>query len=118
MELPGATLAADRPPGSAPTPQKAPDTQPGTPQIACICRRTARWLSCRDLTREFQTPRCSEQMVTWHALAAPPKTPTAIVEKINAAVNNALHDSTVVKRFAKTINTAAPTIGEFHMQVQ
>lgn len=57
-------------------------------------------------------------MVTWHALAAPPKTPTAIVEKINAAVNNALHDSTVVKRFAKTINTAAPTIGEFHMQVQ
>ena len=38
--------------------------------------------------------------VTWYALAAPPNTPAAIVEKINAAVNEALQDPTVVKRFA------------------
>src|SRR5579862_3973274 len=30
--------------------------------------------------------------VTWFALAAPPKTPAAIVDKINASVNEALHD--------------------------
>jgi tripartite-type tricarboxylate transporter receptor subunit TctC len=38
--------------------------------------------------------------VTWFALAAPPKTPAAIVEKVNAAVNEALRDRDVVKRFA------------------
>ncbi len=38
--------------------------------------------------------------VTWFALVAPPKTPSAIVDKINAAVNEALHDPDVVKRFA------------------
>jgi tripartite-type tricarboxylate transporter receptor subunit TctC len=38
--------------------------------------------------------------VTWYALAAPPKTPAAVVDKINAAVNEALRDPDVVKRFA------------------
>jgi tripartite-type tricarboxylate transporter receptor subunit TctC len=38
--------------------------------------------------------------VTWFALAAPPKTPAAIVDKINAGVNEALRDPDVVKRFA------------------
>jgi tripartite-type tricarboxylate transporter receptor subunit TctC len=38
--------------------------------------------------------------VTWFALAAPPKTTAAIVDKINAAVNEALRDPNVVKRFA------------------
>jgi len=38
--------------------------------------------------------------VTWFALAAPPKTPAAIVDKINAGVNEALHDPNVIKRFA------------------
>jgi len=38
--------------------------------------------------------------VTFYALAAPPGTPTAIVEKISASVNDALHDPDVQKRFA------------------
>jgi tripartite-type tricarboxylate transporter receptor subunit TctC len=38
--------------------------------------------------------------VTWFALAAPPKTPAAIVDKINAGVNEALRDPDVAKRFA------------------
>jgi tripartite-type tricarboxylate transporter receptor subunit TctC len=38
--------------------------------------------------------------VTWFALAAPPKTPAAIVAKISAGVNEALHDPNVAKRFA------------------
>ncbi len=47
--------------------------------------------------------------VTWFALAAPPKTPAAIVDKINAAVNEALHDPTIIKRFADL--TAEPAGG-------
>jgi tripartite-type tricarboxylate transporter receptor subunit TctC len=38
--------------------------------------------------------------VTWFALAAPPKTPTAIVDKINAGVNEALRDPSVIQRLA------------------
>jgi tripartite-type tricarboxylate transporter receptor subunit TctC len=38
--------------------------------------------------------------VTWFAIVAPPQTPTAIAEKINAGVNEALHDPEVQKRFA------------------
>jgi tripartite-type tricarboxylate transporter receptor subunit TctC len=38
--------------------------------------------------------------VTWFALVGPPKTPAAIVDKINASVNEALHDPTVVQRLA------------------
>lgn len=38
--------------------------------------------------------------VTWFALAAPPKTPAAIVDKINADVNEALRDPNVQARFA------------------
>jgi len=38
--------------------------------------------------------------VTWYALVAPPNTPTAIVEKVNAGVNEALHDPEVLKRLA------------------
>ena len=38
--------------------------------------------------------------VTWFALAAPPKTPAAIVDKINAGVNEALRDPGVQARFA------------------
>jgi tripartite-type tricarboxylate transporter receptor subunit TctC len=38
--------------------------------------------------------------VTWFALAAPPKTPAAIIAKINAGVNEALRDPNVAKRFA------------------
>jgi tripartite-type tricarboxylate transporter receptor subunit TctC len=35
----------------------------------------------------------------WFALVAPPKTPPAIVAKINADVNEALRDPTIRKRF-------------------
>jgi len=38
--------------------------------------------------------------VTWFAIVAPPHTPAAIVGKINAAVNEALHDPGVQKRLA------------------
>ncbi len=40
------------------------------------------------------------QSVTWYALAAPPGTPAAIVDKISAGVNEALKDPDVQKRFA------------------
>jgi tripartite-type tricarboxylate transporter receptor subunit TctC len=38
--------------------------------------------------------------VTWYALVAPPKTPAAIVDKINAGVNEALKDPEIQKRLA------------------
>jgi tripartite-type tricarboxylate transporter receptor subunit TctC len=38
------------------------------------------------------------ESVTWYAVVAPPRTPAAIVEKINADINQALHDSEVQKR--------------------
>jgi tripartite-type tricarboxylate transporter receptor subunit TctC len=47
--------------------------------------------------------------VTWFALAAPPKTPAAIVDKISAAVNEALHDPNVIERFGDL--TAEPAGG-------
>jgi tripartite-type tricarboxylate transporter receptor subunit TctC len=49
--------------------------------------------------------------VTWFALAAPPKTPVAIVEKINADVNEALRDPIVVQRLADlSAETAGGTV--------
>jgi tripartite-type tricarboxylate transporter receptor subunit TctC len=61
--------------------------------------------------------------ITWYALAAPPKTPDAIVEKINAAVNEALHDPNVVKRFAQLSaepagGTPQATASYFHDEVE
>ena len=37
---------------------------------------------------------------TWHAITAPPKTPSEIVGKLNAAVNAAMHDQGLRERFA------------------
>jgi tripartite-type tricarboxylate transporter receptor subunit TctC len=37
---------------------------------------------------------------TWHALTAPPKTPAAIVAKLNSAANAAMHDPALLQRFA------------------
>jgi tripartite-type tricarboxylate transporter receptor subunit TctC len=45
--------------------------------------------------------------VTWFALVAPPQTPAAIIDKINAGVNEALHDPDVQKRFADLSAAAA-----------
>ena len=38
---------------------------------------------------------------TWNAISAPPKTPAAIVNKINAAINEALKDPEIVARYEK-----------------
>jgi tripartite-type tricarboxylate transporter receptor subunit TctC len=46
---------------------------------------------------------------TWFAMAAPPKTPANVVDKINAGVNEALRDPDVRKRFADL--TAEPVGG-------
>jgi tripartite-type tricarboxylate transporter receptor subunit TctC len=61
--------------------------------------------------------------VTWFALAAPPKTPAAIVDKINAAVNEALHDPAVQARFATLSaepagGTPQATAAYFHDEVE
>jgi len=41
------------------------------------------------------------ESVTWYAAAAPPRTPAAIVEKVNTGINQALHDSEVRKRLTE-----------------
>jgi tripartite-type tricarboxylate transporter receptor subunit TctC len=56
---------------------------------------------------------------TWFALAAPPKTPAAIVTKINADVNEALRDPIIVQRLADLSaepagGTVAATASYFH----
>ena len=52
---------------------------------------------------------------TWNAISAPPKTPAAIVNKINAAINEALKDPEIVARFKSSTWTPAaarpPTCG-------
>jgi tripartite-type tricarboxylate transporter receptor subunit TctC len=47
--------------------------------------------------------------VTWYAIVAPPKTPAAIVDKVNADVNEALRDPEIQKRLANL--TAEPAGG-------
>lgn len=61
--------------------------------------------------------------VTWFALAAPPKTPAAIVDKINAGVNEALRDPGVQARFAALSaepagGTPQATAAYFHDEVE
>ncbi len=63
------------------------------------------------------------QSTAWYALAAPPKTPAAIVEKINADVNAALQDDNVKKRFADLSaelggGTVAATAAYFREEVE
>lgn len=41
------------------------------------------------------------QSDTWYAVVAPPRTPAAIVDKVNAGINQALRDSEVRKRLAE-----------------
>jgi tripartite-type tricarboxylate transporter receptor subunit TctC len=60
--------------------------------------------------------------VTWYALVAPPNTPAAIVERINADVNEALRDPEIQKRFADLSaepagGTTQETIAYFHDEV-
>lgn len=61
--------------------------------------------------------------VTWYALAAPPKTPASIVDKINEAVNEALRDPNVDKRLADLSaepagGTPQATAAYFHDEVE
>ena len=61
--------------------------------------------------------------VTWYALVAPPKTPSAIVDKINAGVNEALRDPDVQKRLADLSaepvgGTPQATAAYFHDEVE
>jgi tripartite-type tricarboxylate transporter receptor subunit TctC len=61
--------------------------------------------------------------VTWYALTAPPKTPAAIVNKINAAVNEALRDPKVDNGFANLSaepagGTPEATAAYFHDEVE
>jgi tripartite-type tricarboxylate transporter receptor subunit TctC len=60
--------------------------------------------------------------VTWFALAAPPKTSAAIVDKINSAVNEALRDPAVARRLAQLSaepggGTPQATAAYFHDEV-
>ncbi len=48
------------------------------------------------------------EAVAWYAIVAPAGTPAAVVDKINAGVNEALRDPEVQKRFA---NLSAETVG-------
>ena len=41
------------------------------------------------------------ESVTWYAVVAPPHTPPAFIDKINAGMNEALHDAEVQKRLAE-----------------
>ena len=52
--------------------------------------QTARRRRCRTFRRSTKSgvPGCISD--TWHALTAPPKTPAAVVAKLNAAANNAM----------------------------
>ena len=61
--------------------------------------------------------------VTWFAIAAPPKTPANVVDKINAGVNEALRDPDVQKRFADLTaepvgGTPQATAAYFHDEVE
>ena len=41
------------------------------------------------------------ESVTWYGVVAPPHTPAAVVDKVNAGINQALHDPEVRKRLAE-----------------
>jgi tripartite-type tricarboxylate transporter receptor subunit TctC len=61
--------------------------------------------------------------VTWFAIAAPPKTPPAIVDKISVAANEALRDPEVQKRLADLSaepvgGTPQATAAYFHDEVE
>jgi tripartite-type tricarboxylate transporter receptor subunit TctC len=61
--------------------------------------------------------------VTWFAIAAPPKTPAGIVDKINADINEALRDPDVQKHLADLSaepvgGTPQATAAYFHAEVE
>jgi tripartite-type tricarboxylate transporter receptor subunit TctC len=59
----------------------------------------------------------------FYAIVAPPKTPTAIVNKVNAGVNEALHDPEILKRLADLSaepigGSPAATVGYFRDEIE
>jgi tripartite-type tricarboxylate transporter receptor subunit TctC len=48
------------------------------------------------------------ESVTWYAMVAPPRTPAAVVQKVNAGINEALQDAKVQKRL---IELSAEPVG-------
>jgi tripartite-type tricarboxylate transporter receptor subunit TctC len=61
--------------------------------------------------------------VTWYAIVAPPGTPSAIADKVNAGVNAALHDPGIQKRLAdlsaETVGgTPAATVAYFRQEIE
>jgi tripartite-type tricarboxylate transporter receptor subunit TctC len=59
----------------------------------------------------------------WYAIVAPPNTPAAIVDKVNAGVNEALHDPDVQKHLADLSaepvgGTPQATIAYFHEEIE
>jgi tripartite-type tricarboxylate transporter receptor subunit TctC len=61
--------------------------------------------------------------VTWFAISAPPKTPAAIINKVNADVNEALRDPGIRKRLADLSaepggGTPEATAAYFHEEVE
>ncbi len=50
----------------------------------------------------------SFESVTWYAVVAPPRTPAAVIKKVNTGINEALHDSEVQKRL---IDLSAEAVG-------
>jgi tripartite-type tricarboxylate transporter receptor subunit TctC len=61
--------------------------------------------SAKRMASLAETPTIAETLpgfeaVAWYAIVAPPKTPQAIVNKINADVNEALHDADIKARIA------------------
>ena len=71
-------------------------------QAAAARRRASpsAWPRCRTCRRSRR--RCPGfESVAWYAVVAPPKTPKAITEKINADINEALRDPAIQERLKK-----------------
>ena len=70
-------------------------------QLKALAVTTAqRWPSMPEIPTIAETVKDYEASV-WYGIAAPKGTPGAIIEKLNKAVNAALADPALVKRFAE-----------------
>jgi tripartite-type tricarboxylate transporter receptor subunit TctC len=63
------------------------------------------------------------ESVTWFAIVGPPKTPAAIADRINADVNEAMHQPEVIQRLAQLSaepmgGTVAITVAYMHAEVE
>jgi len=63
------------------------------------------------------------EAAAWYAIVAPANTPAAVVDKVNAGVNEALHDPTILKHLAELSaepvgGTPQATVAYFHEEVE